>query len=174
MDINKTEINKAILLLFLSLGLFMGWVFVRGCSGINFERECGGYLSRAANANTVELAQANIKTALNYLESNNLTSGYTSILYRTPDEDIGYWYSNLIAAKEELQKITADTSQLEKTNILMKLRETLLDNGEQSSYLVCPSGISVYPYNTLFGFYGWIFGVLTFYFGIIVFFKTTE
>ena len=36
-----------------------------------------GYLKRAADANTIILANEEFSKAISYLESNNLTSGYT-------------------------------------------------------------------------------------------------
>ncbi len=54
---------------------------------------------------------------------------------------------NLKASVEELKTLNS-TSALEKTNVLMKLRETLLDSGEKTKVTV-PPGLVVYPNNTL-------------------------
>ncbi len=113
--------------------------------GIEFKQNVTGYLKRAADANTIELANEELKKALDFLEENDLTSGYTSILYQTPDEDISFWYRNLKASQQELQNLKAE-SALEKTNVLMKLRETLLDVDEDTDVTV-PEGIAVYPHN---------------------------
>lgn len=118
--------------------------------GIVFDQNCGVYLKRAADANTVETAKAELEKSIKYLEDNNLTSGYTSVLYRTPDEDIEFFYKNLKASYAELSKVDSTTTSLEKTNMLMKLRETLLDSGEKGQKLTCPDGISKYPLNGLF------------------------
>ena len=59
---------------------------------IVFDINCGDYLKRAADSNTVELAVDNLKVALNYIEANNMTSGHTSVLYNSPDEDVAFWY----------------------------------------------------------------------------------
>lgn len=58
---------------------------------IQFNMNVTDYLERASNSNTVETAKRELDIALKYLEDNNLTSGYTSVFYRTPDEDIGFW-----------------------------------------------------------------------------------
>ncbi len=115
--------------------------------GIVFKQNVTGYLKRAADANTIDLAAVELGKAIEYLEKNNLTTGYTSIIYRTPDEDIDFWYRNLKASAEELKTLNS-TSALEKTNVLMKLRETLLDSGEKTKVTV-PPGLAVYPNNTL-------------------------
>lgn len=117
-------------------------------NNIQFNQNCGGYLKQAADANTVEIAHDRICKALDYIEKNNLTSGYTSILWKTEDENVGFWYENIKACKNELE-LCKDASQLEKTNVLMKVRETLTDDGGQDgTILTVPDGISRYPYNT--------------------------
>ena len=116
--------------------------------GIQFKQNVSGYLERAANASTVELAHNELTRSLGYLEANGLTEGYTSIVYETPDEDIGFWYENLKAAQQELAELPSNTSALERTNVLLKLRETLLDEGEKANVIV-PEGLSVYPNNLL-------------------------
>lgn len=115
--------------------------------GIVFKQNVTGYLKRAADANTIDLASVELGKAITYLEKNNLTTGFTSIIYQTPDEDIDFWYRNLKASEDELKNLNS-TSALEKTNVLMKLRETLLDTGEKTKVTI-PPGLAVYPHNTL-------------------------
>ena len=50
-----------------------------------------------------------------------------------------------MASKAELDNYKGD-SALEKTNILMKLRETLIDDGEKTKVTI-PPGLSVFPDN---------------------------
>lgn len=119
---------------------------------INLKQNCTGYLGRASNANTVETAEKELSKAIKYLEVNNLTKGYTSVLWQTPDEDIEFWYNNLKESQQELLKVTDKTSSLEKSNILLKLRETLIDNeGKQGDSITVPGGLSRYPNNGFFG-----------------------
>lgn len=125
--------------------------------GVNFDRNCTAYLKRAADANTVETAKVELQKTINFLESNNLTKGYTSVFYETPDEDISFWYNNLKSSQLELSKVNNSTSALEKTNLLMKLRETLLDNsGEHGDSLTIPDGLWRYPNNLLYGIWFWV------------------
>jgi len=124
---------------------------------VRMNQDMGGYLARASHANTIEMAVSNLEPAIAYIEQHRLTDGYTSVLWRTPDEDIGYWYQNLKASITELQGISPDSSLLERTNVLMKLRETLTrDSGESGTSIVVPDGLSRYPSNTLFGFWFWL------------------
>ena len=118
---------------------------------IDFKQNCSGRLERAANANTVELAVKELNTAIQYAETKGYTTGYTSVIYRTPDEDVEYWYNNLCASRQELLNLPDSTSTLEKTNTLMKLRETLTDTGEHGSYVIYPEGLQFYPHNFLWG-----------------------
>jgi len=122
-------------------------------SSIRMTQDCTGHLKRAADSNTIELAQKELKTALQYLENKELTTGYTSVIYRTPDEDIGFWYDNLKASLDELDQIIAkkEVTQLEKSNILMKLRETLIDHEDSGTHVTKPKGVAWYPHNALLG-----------------------
>lgn len=128
---------------------------------IQFSQNCAGYLLQAADANTVELASERLGKALEYIESKGWTEGYTSILWRTEDENVGFWYTNLKASLQELESVK-ESSQLEQTNVLMKLRETLLESGEKGDYLTFPMGLWKYPHNVLYGIFAWIVNILGF------------
>lgn len=122
---------------------------------IQFNQQCSGYLKQAADANTVELALDRVNLALGYIESHNLTNGYTSVLWRTEDENIGYWYQNIKACQKELEN-NLEASSLEKSNVLMKVRESLTDDGEKGTELTVPPGISRYPNNLVYGILRWL------------------
>ena len=113
---------------------------------VKFNQNCGGYLKQAADANTPELALERINVAVNYIESRHLTEGYTSVMWRTEAENVEFWYRNIIACRDELQSCL-NSSQLEKTNVLMKVRESLTDDSNGSVSLTIPLGISRYPHN---------------------------
>lgn len=134
--------------------------FVRG---IVFNQNCGGYLEQAANANSVELALERLNVAIEYVEEHNMTDGYTSVLWKTESDNIGYWYRNLKTCQEELE-ICVNSSQLEKTNVLLKVRESLTDEGKDGTELIIPNGISRYPNNALFGVLKWV-SLLMFFVG---------
>lgn len=138
--------HKGILILILSLIVPIICVVKH----VQFTQDCSGYLKQAADANTVELALERINMALNYIESHGLTDGYTSVLWRTEDENIGYWYRNIKACQGELEA-NLDAGSLEKSNVLMKVRESLTDEGVDGTELTIPSGISRYPNNLLLG-----------------------
>ena len=67
---------------------------------ISFNIDCKHRLKRAADANSIELATKELEAVLKYAEDNQLTSGYTSIIYNTPDEEV-----ELTPAERELNII---------------------------------------------------------------------
>lgn len=136
--------------------LFLLWSGIRVYNNIIFDINCGDRIKRAADANTIELAIQEMKAVISYAEKEDLTQGYTSVLYQTPDEDIGFWYKNLKNALEELEKVSPSATQLEKSNLLMKLRETLLDHTSGGDSVTLPSSISIFPHNKAFCWWAWI------------------
>lgn len=134
------------------LAIFALSIFaIRITKSVSLKQNCTGYLKRAADANTVETAKEQLQKSIQYLEANDITKGYTSVFYQTPDEDVEFWYKNLKASENELMKVDSTTSSMEKTNLLMKLRETLLDNSEKGDKLTVPDGLSRYPNNGMWG-----------------------
>jgi hypothetical protein len=134
---------------------------VRIYYSVEFSLNCEQYIKRAAVANTIELAKENLDVVIKYLEKNELTNGIVSVFLHQPENDVGFWYSNLKASVDELSKVKENTTQLEKSNLLIKLRETLLDDGSVSG-VTLPSGITIYPYNVLYagGFFLCFFMVI--------------
>jgi hypothetical protein len=148
----------------------MLWTGIRIYNSVVFDIHCEGHLKRAADSNTVETAQKELAVAIKYLEDHNMNQGYTSVLWKTPSEDVGFWYQNLKAAHAELSKVNSETTQLERTNILMKLRETLLDHGKDGDHVTAPDGISVFPNNTVVFISGWVVFIMV-GISVILFFK---
>jgi len=157
--------KKAILVALIIIGAvaFLSFGTSRVIKDIRFKIDCTQHLKRAADANTIEIAEKELKIVLDYLEERELTSGIVSIFLKQPKNDIGFWYGNIKASYEELLTVNPDATQLEKSNVLMKLRETLVDDGEEMT-VTHPNGISVYPNNVL---YFW-WGLISFFFTLIL------
>ena len=149
--------------------LFSTFIIFEVVLSIKFDVNVEGRLKRAADSNSVEFAKKELSYVIEYLEANKLTQGYTSIVYKTPDEDINFWYTNLTESLNQLNNLHRDTSNLEKSNILIKLRETLLDTGKEGVIVTIPSGLYIYPYNLGFALWGFISGLLAGYLWIILF-----
>ncbi len=114
------------------------------CS-VQFEQNCGGHLKHASHASTISLAKQELGTAIEYLESHDLTRGSTHLLYPTPECDLGFWYNNLSASLTELDLAASENDQVASTNQLIKLRETLLHHGKKGTKLTLPPNVSVFP-----------------------------
>lgn len=138
---------------------------------IKFEANCISYFQCAADANSVKIAEKHLTSGINYLEQNNLTSGYTKIFVYRPTNDIGLWYENLKSAQLQLQELSKkeELTELEESNSLMKLRETLLDNQGTVTH---PEGVMFHPsYTSYFwtAVFIWMLWVLAFAFGWVAY-----
>ena len=127
---------------------------------IQFDIQCKGYLELAANANSIELAKSNLDKAIQYIEKNRLTSGNSAIFIKSPSNNITFWYANLKACQKEIWELSVrGGTTLEQTNLLMKLRESLLNN----EVVIVPKFLSMYPYQKvtiLMLYISAIFGIL--------------
>ena len=144
--------------------VYYGAMIVRG---IEFNIDCTGYLSLAVNANSVEIAEERLTTAIEYLEANNMTSGDCKfIIANRPENNIDFWYTNLKSAQAQLREIITNNtaSELEKSNVLIKLRETLLDDNE----LVIPENLWIYPNQTIIIIFAIIMGGLLIFAFVII------
>lgn len=121
-------------------------VIVMTMKSINYSIDISGHLKRAADANTIQLAEQELDVAISNIEANGMTSGSTNLIFHQPANDLGFWYTNIKASRHELSTVTDKTSQLEKTNLLMKLRETLLDHGQHGNSVTDPDSISMWPH----------------------------
>lgn len=136
---------------------------------IQMDANCISYFEMAADANSVELAEKHLSSGIKYLEENDLTEGSTKILINKPTYDIGLWYENLKSAQAQLQELkTMDNlTELEESNALMKLRETLLDS---EGYVTHPSMISFYPSHVSWFWWmmlGWLLWCVALAFGFM-------
>lgn len=150
--------------------LFCAWSTVRIVKAMQFDMNCTQYIKRAADASTIDFAKEELGKAISYAERNSLTEGIVSIFFHQPKNDLGYWYNNMTEAYAELENLPEDATSLEKTNVLMKLRESLTDDKESGVSVTMPDGISIYPNNILFFWWGLLSfaGCLVFWIMVIV------
>lgn len=123
--------------------IFGSWATVRIVKAISFNMNCHTYIHRAAGSIDIETAKVELAKAIEYIEENNLTEGTVSILFENPRNDVDFWYGTLKSAYKDLDTFLEDATQLEKSNYLMKMRESFLEVG-------LPDGISIYPNNVLY------------------------
>jgi len=154
---NYTPHNTVILV---SMFAFAATIVYHLVAGIMFDRDYSGHLKRAADANSLKLAEQELKIAVSYLQSRHLDSpggrnlgqidDHTSMFWSTPDEQISFHYDNVVTALAEVQSVLTKgeaATPLERSNVLMKLRETLLDNTREGVKVTYPQGLDVYPSN---------------------------
>ena len=167
--IMKTLFSMLLTLAILSTLVVCAWVTARIIAAVSFDINCEQHLKRAADANTIEVAEQELEKAITYLEENNLTTGIVSIFWEQPQNDIGFWYNNLISSLEELENLPEDASALEKNTVLMKLHETLTDSGSYGTVITHPYGISIYPNNVAYFWWGTISLILAIFFWTVLF-----
>lgn len=133
---------------------------------IQMDANCISYFEMAADANSVELAEKHLTSGIKYLEENNLTNGNTKVVIYKPTNDLGLWYENLKSAQIQLQELSSkeELTELEESNALMKLRETLLDSEGSVTH---PSMISYYPNHAVWFWTMCLIWIL--WFGAIIF-----
>lgn len=156
---------------------FVLWFGARWYTSFMFDVNCGQHIKRAADSNTVELAHQEMDVAVSYLDMRNIKSGYTTIftfLWLPPNEDVGFWYTNLKTSRDELRNFIASHKDDEKGKqvrqeqqamVLMKLRQTLLDHThDHGESVTMPGGIGLFPGNMGWFWTGW----LTFFIGLVL------
>ena len=165
-----TKATKGILITFAIIATlaFSLWATMHIVREWQFDLNCTQYIKRAADANTVDLAKEELAKAISYAERKNLTEGTVSIFLHQPKNDVGYWYKNVKEAYAELDSLPEDATPLEKTNVLMKLRESLTDNEGSEITVTKPDGISIYPYNVAYFWWGLSSFVIAFILWLIV------
>ena len=130
------------ILISLSIVLFVSCLGYGTYKAIVFDTQCKEYLSLAANANSIELAKTNLDKAIQYIEQNQLTSGNTAFFIKGPSTDLTSWYANLKACQKEVWTMDVKKGTvLEETNLLMKLRESLMSEG----LIIIPENIALHP-----------------------------
>ncbi len=119
----------------------------------NFRANCGDYLKLAGDAPTIQKAQEFLGLALDYIQKRELTHGNTALLFKTPRNDVGIWYQQIVGAQATLSQLLGrvekdpeSVSQLEKDNALMKIREVILDQGKDGTKITKPNFIACFPF----------------------------
>ena len=154
-----------IICILIPIGAYSGGIV----KAIKMDVNCLDYLSMAADANSVELADKYLSIGIDYIEKNNLTQGSTEILVYSPRKDLKLWYENLKSAQSQLKELSLkeDLTDLEESNTLMKLRESLLN---ETGILIYPTNISTYPNHVSWFWYLctiWLLSVGALFFGIL-------
>ncbi len=112
-------------------------------------RDVFDYLKLAADAPSLSIAERYLSTAVRNMEARGWTSGSTALFLKVPRLDIGLWYQNTNGALTEVKSlidIDKALTPVDRSNALVKLRETLMDGTQ----LTFPESVEIAPYNRLF------------------------
>lgn len=132
-------------LLVASVVAFILWACIRIDAFCEFENQIKGHLTNYTRAGTTETAIENLSKAIEALEEKGLTEGEIFILVKSPKNDIGVWYKNLVESKKLLEK-SREESLSQQAIILEKQKSALVGK----SGVIVPVGISIYPMNHLY------------------------
>ena len=150
--------------------MMLAIVVSMGCfSQITFKSNIEDNLKLAGDAPNVERANVFLIKALNAMEARGLTRGNSAIIFHMPTQDIGIWYEQIKGAQQTTAKIIKQEQaglpvpQLERDNALMKIRETVMDQGKEGVVVTAPDNAWLYPFQLIF--YSLI--CLTLLFGVI-------
>ncbi|MFA5359395.1 MAG: hypothetical protein WC349_00335 [Patescibacteria group bacterium] len=135
---------------------FVVWAVFRLSLAVGFDNNCAQHIKRAAKAVTVEEARESLKVAVAYIEQEGLTEGYTSIFYRSKDENVKLWYSKVKGSLRGLEKITSGTTRDGELKMLIQLKKALFKSSPIGDVVILPPGISAYPHNIFLFCWGMI------------------
>ena len=140
------------LLCIISVVSFLSWAGARIYKYATFQEKIGGYLQNYVESGDMETAEQNLSEAINVLEEQGLTQGQISIFWKDQNCNIGLWYNNLSESRKALTN-SLQESKFNQSIILEKQRDGLKGGTKNSSVRV-PDGISIYPNNKLFFWWG--------------------
>ncbi len=138
----------------------------------------------AYNANTIALAKEYWEKGIKFLEDNNLTTGNTGAFWKTPEDDLEFFYKNVVEMRNYLntppdtlsdssfdQKIVSG-STLSKGDPLTVFDRKTLSARLKKTWKNAPEGIEIYPNNCIYAIWGWISGLVCIVFAILWFIST--
>lgn len=130
---------------------FFSWSITRIVKSNHFDDNCNYHISEALKADgsisskSLDYSANEMRVALSYIESNNLTTGYTTISDRQQDEDLGLYYSGLKTKLAYIDGLKSKTpEELERYRLYVDMRNM------KPKELNYPAGISVFPHNTAY------------------------
>lgn len=163
-----TKLRTAVLLTAASAVALTGTTGMRVHKANEFDNQVGSYLQAAYETDDPTAADKYLSTAIAYLDENKMTNGFTSVLYKSPSDDVGEWYEKLgVVAKEihnapvkpeglntdEATKNGAHPTDPGKSRWAALMRKLGIvkvrpaSKGEEPAYVEVksPDGISIYP-----------------------------
>jgi len=132
---------------------FIGWSITRISLSNHLDNTFTYHIDRASATSDIDEAANEMHLAKQYLEKRDMAHGYTSVVWRSEDEDLGVFYGTIVKRSnylDDLQTIhTRDKTVFE--DMITYTRMTNMKAQEQK----VPDGISIYPHNVFFVY--WFF-----------------
>ena len=121
-------------------------------STIYFRIKCETPLRKAALAETLPEAKVNLDKAIQFVEQNWLTTGYSSLFFKDDEYNITKWYATLKSAQSEIDILyVKGYDQVEELDALIALLIKLTDIPEDkqcvflNDIVFVPTGIQFVP-----------------------------
>ena len=152
----KTERTIKIFLVIFVI-CFLGWLAARGVSAIAFDLGCENHIHLAKGSADFDVAAKEIGIATSYMEENNLTEGTVSIFFKDPRNNLSFFYNNLKEIQRQYLSFPKESTEIERNRFVERIQSSL-------SIVSSPRGISIYPHNKLYFWWGTISGVGAFIF----------
>lgn len=162
-------------LFFVSVMLFVpffSWAITRIVKSNQFDDNFTYHVQEALDHSaTIEIksltySEKQMELALAYLESNKLTSGWTTISGRTKSEDLSVFHDDIKKKYDYILDLkNSNTDKLQTFKDYVSFRQL------KRSEVVVPDGISIYPHNTfyLIWFYAALLSAILGIVGMVVF-----
>jgi hypothetical protein len=152
---------KGLRLLLLSIALvlpFLGWSCTRIVLAVKFDNHCTSLIDEANKTGSPAAARAFLWKAEDYLREHNLAHGSTSIFFADQDENLEK-FSKFVHGQADDAEYAMNNNRPMKSELDSTFSTTLINP---------PSGISIYPHNAIFMWWG-IMGFVLAVFGLLCF-----
>lgn len=138
-----------VVLFAISLGSVIACGFTYAILAVNCRAGITDSLREAAQSQTPEDAILHLNSVIEYMEENELTYGYTSIVTPDETENLETWYKKVVSVRDQIDNMPDSISIYEKAAFVSFVMGNIVSCRQCNFYSRAPEGISVYPYNKL-------------------------
>lgn len=161
----------------------VGWGGARMHKSSDFDARVSDYVVAAYNATTPEEAKLQYDRALSVMKENKMTEGSTSILYPSPEYNVGDWFAKVEKTEKDLTEMLKAPAVVDDKKadpkVLTPWQKSLVENnvvktkvdtkGNSHASFNAPEDISVHPYTLQYAlwFYSSLIATLLFGAGFV-------
>lgn len=136
---------KLLLVSILLSAPFFSWAITRIIKKEIFDNNFTYHINQSMSGTDPSKSYEEFVSALLYLQSHNLTSGYTTIVIRSPSEDISIFYDGIFKKFQYSQKLASLPPEE-----IKQYQEYVVNKNLATTQIKEPEGISIYPYNGIY------------------------